>query len=270
LVLAGCAAIASLRDPSDEEPRPDASSDDAVVDARGDDARGDTGNDVDVDAGDGGADARPPCSTVKMDPKVVFCSDFEDPQPTTSPFGWTYPYFSSDAGGMSVSVGTNAGRAGRGARFVMPSGDGGRAVSLRFTSPKNIATATSVELTFSMRVVSSTHVYAALGTLFVYDASGTFFGADMKRSPDAMLGAIDGTHPVPASPGVWHDVVVALSRAQAGTSFAGNITIDGVSAFAKEILVSGTTDVWIGIYNISQETAATTVDFDDVVLRTLP
>ena len=61
-----------------------------------------------------------------------------------------------------------------------------------------------------------------------------------------------------------------LSRTKLDAPFAGTVTIDGVSAFAQGVMVAGTTEVWIGISNISYDIAATTVDFDDVVLRMLP
>ncbi len=206
------------------------------------------------------------------DSGVVFCWDFEE-DASAPKWGWT----KTDVANGSVAVEDDAGFMGTRALHATAA-DAGAGVTSRKAALVQVMTTSlyaHYELTFKVRVKHTDLSYVALGILgFNVDMYDQYYGVAEHNATQ-----LDVTAHAPAVPdGVgfdempptqWRDVRVVLDRADGGTTYSGQLFVDGSLYDSTNGVTSMNqlAEIRVGAFFTSKEVGTAEVYVDDVVVR---
>lgn len=199
---------------------------------------------------------------------VSLCLDFDEPAPPASPFGFESVEVTPQG---AVSFALVPHESGRALRADMLDGDGQRAGYVWSSLGAELAAATRLEVSFSLRIVSTTDEYAALGALFFGGQTSTYVGI-AQAGMGSQLESIRSGDPVRTGVvGRWHSVVLRIDRdSAAATTVTETVLVDDATVRSDQLDLGPATygDVRLGVFNVSEKKAFTSVELDDVLVRT--
>jgi len=230
------------------------------------DAASDAGTDAPVNRGAFCTDA----GALAPDSGVIFCTDFED-DASAPKWGWT----KTDVANGAVAVEDGAGFEGSRALHASAADAGGtsRKAALVQTFPS--ALVGHYEMTFKLRVKHTDLSYVVAGLFgFNVDTYNDYYGVAEHNTNQldvtAALPAVpDGTYFDDTPANQWRDIRIVLDRVDGGTTYDGQLFVDGMLYDVTNGIVSLSqlAEIRVGAFFTSSEVGTAEVYVDDVVVR---
>lgn len=212
-----------------------------------------------------------------------FCADFEDGvEGNGVPKGWTRAADTFDGG--TIKLVADAGKNGSYALDVVSDT---AAVSRQtrlykaFLPTKPTDQYAEYEVEFDFRLLESSFDYDAFGLLVFepqvkareHGLAGYSSSGQHKLARQAVVGNTSPTLTV-TNDAAWHHASIRLTRSDGGTLFTRLINVEMVDvdevATDHATEPSTTTELWLGVFNTSTNSARAHILFDNVVFRRRP